>query len=76
MEETATGNTYAEDIDRINVIVESLKNKDCDIDDMLKLVEEAAGLIQKCQQKLGKTDLKIRQALERIGTSEDSDSPF
>lgn len=70
MENTETQSSYADNIARINDIVELLKNKDCDIDEMIKLVDEAADLIQKCQLKLGKTDLRIRQALERLGNME------
>ena len=76
MEKAEKQKTYAENIARINDIVELLKNKDCDIDEMIKLVDEAADLIQNCQQKLGKTDVKIRQALERLGNTESEESPF
>ena len=72
MENTENQSTYADNIARINDIVELLKNKDCDIDEMIKLVDEAADLIQKCKVKLGKTDIKIRQALERLETTENA----
>ena len=60
---------YADNVERINQIIELLRNKDCDIDDMLNLVNEAADLIDKCQQKLGQTGIKINQALQRLAKS-------
>lgn len=57
---------YADNVERINQIIEQLRNKDCDIDDMLSLVNEAVDLIDRCQHKLGQTGIKINQALERL----------
>ena len=55
---------YAGNISRINAIIEQLKGKDCEIDEMIGLVQEAAELIKSCQQILGSTDIKIQEALD------------
>lgn len=64
--------TYAQDISRIQEIVELLKSKDCDIDNMLSLVNEATALISKCQNKLTETGLKINQALDMLNAMKDA----
>ncbi len=64
--------TYAQDIQRIQDIVEQLKTKDCDIDNMLSLVNEATALIAKCQNKLTETGLKINQALDMLNAMKDA----
>lgn len=68
-------NDYAGNINRINAIIEQLKGKDCEIDEMIGLVEEAARLIKSCQQILGSTDMKIRDALDDL-TPDNAETPF
>ena len=58
--------SYNQDIQRIQQIVERLSQKDCDIDKMLEYVNEAAVLIERCQQKLTKTGVQIEEALAKL----------
>ncbi|MBR4985659.1 MAG: exodeoxyribonuclease VII small subunit [Proteobacteria bacterium] len=64
--------TYAQDIQRIQQIVELLGQKDCDIDNMLKLVNEATALIAKCQNKLISTGVQINEALAKLNAMKES----
>ena len=38
----------------------------CDVDDMLGLASEAAGLLARCREKLGKTGLEIEEVLKDL----------
>ena len=58
--------SYADDIQRINLILEKLSQKDCDIDKMLDYVNEAAALLERCNQKLAKTGIQIDEALNKL----------
>ena len=63
-DETATNErTYAQDIARIEQIIERLRSNDCDIDRMLDYVNEAAALLTKCQNKLEQTGASVNRAL-------------
>ncbi|MBQ8038236.1 MAG: exodeoxyribonuclease VII small subunit, partial [Proteobacteria bacterium] len=64
--------TYAQDIQRIQQIVDLLGQKDCDIDKMLELVNEATALIEKCQNKLVSTGIKINAALDKLNAMKDA----
>lgn len=66
MEETTPQSSYAKDIERIQCIIELISQKDCPIDDMLSYVKEATNLIERCQQKLARTDLEINETLKRL----------
>ena len=57
--------TYAEDIARVEDIVAKISNG-CDVDDMLGLASEAAGLLARCREKLGKTGLEIEEVLKDL----------
>ena len=69
---TPPASTYAQDIQRIQTIVDLLGQKDCDIDDMLKYVNEATELIERCQDKLARTGIQINEALERLDAAKDT----
>lgn len=57
--------SYNADIQRVQDIINEI-DKGCDIDRMLELVNEAAALIRKCQEKLAKTGVEIEEALRFI----------
>ena len=57
--------TYAQDIARVEDIVAKISNG-CDVDDMLGLASEAAGLLARCREKLGKTGLEIEEVLKDL----------
>jgi exodeoxyribonuclease VII small subunit len=61
--------TYADDIARIEEIIDKLRQNDCDIDKMLEYVTEASALLEKCQQKLDTTGAKIQKALMNLDTN-------
>ena len=61
----ASESTYNADVQRIQDIIEELK-KNCDVDNMLALVQEASALIKKCQDKLMRTGLEIDDALSKL----------
>lgn len=58
--------TYAQDVQRIQDIINKLSEKDCDIDKMLDYVNEAAELIEKCNKKLSQTGIQIDSALNKL----------
>lgn len=58
--------SYAEDIQRIEAILEKLNQNDCDIDKMLDYVNEATVLLERCNQKLAKTGVQIDEALKKL----------
>lgn len=70
--------TYAADIERIEQIIEKLRQNDCDIDKMLEYVTEATSLLEKCQRKLDTTGAKIQKALMDLDTASKApqESPF
>ena len=61
--------TYADDIQHIQDIIQRLSEKNCDIDKMLAYVQEATSLIEKCNEKLNQTGLKIDEAVARLKTT-------
>ena len=69
MSEEAQNTSYADDIARIEAIIEKLRQNDCDIDKMLEYVTEASALLEKCQRKLDTTGAKIQKALMDLDTS-------
>lgn len=64
---------YAENINRINTIIDRLKTKDIDIDEMIRLVQEAAELIKSCQVILGNTNMVIQNALNDISDTNNNE---
>lgn len=60
--------TYAQDIQKVEDIVDKISNG-CDIDEMLELVSEAARLLNRCNEKLGKTGLQMEEVLKELKTT-------
>lgn len=77
--------TFEDDLERLEVIVEKLEGGELDLDESLELFEEGVNLSRACMKKLEEAQTKVelllkdpegevrRQALEVDGMGEDSD---
>ena len=72
--------SYGEAAERLDVILTKIEEGEVDIDELSGLVEEAAGLVALCRDKIRAAEVKVRtitEQLERespeesLGTAED-----
>lgn len=61
--------TYQEAITRIQEIVRLLETGDIEVDELIKLIEEATGLIQFCSTRLTSIDKEVSQLLQQLDES-------
>ena len=56
--------TYTEAYDKLQIILEELKNEDISLDDLKGKIKEAQDLIQYCQDKLRSIEEDLEEALD------------
>lgn len=65
--------TYREASDRLREIIASIEQQNnADIDDLIKLTEEAIELIAFCRKRLTETDEKVSSLLEKLSETEET----
>lgn len=57
----AKRNTFEQDFNALKSLVDSIENKELDIDEALKTYEEGIKLYRKCQKKLSSIEQKIQK---------------
>jgi exodeoxyribonuclease VII small subunit len=57
-------------MDRLRELVEKIEQGQIDVDELSKAVNEAAGIIQSCRQRLRKTEDEVNKALETMESLE------
>ena len=64
--------SYKQSMDRLRELVEKIEQGQIDVDELAKSVNEAAGIIKSCRQRLRQTEEEVNKALESM---ESLDSP-
>lgn len=65
----AEGSSFAQDLERLEVIVRKLEAGDLDLDDALKLFEEGVDRLRGARARLAAAEAKVKQVLaDRAGT--------
>lgn len=62
--------TYAEGIERLGNIVVKIEKESPDVDELIRLTEEAVRLISFCREKLTRTDKCIEEMLTKLNDDE------
>ena len=65
--------SYSEASARLEDILRDIESGDADVDELSARVEEAAGLIQLCREKLSRTELKVKKVVEALADEEDQE---
>jgi len=66
---------YGQAAQRLDEILQKIEEGEVDIDELSSLVEEAAGLVTTCREKIRSAGMKVRtitEQLEREKTDDDS----
>ena len=62
--------TYAQAVERLEEIMNSIQGGGMDVDRLAVALKEASALVQFCRGKLFKVDEEVKQLLENIGNEE------
>lgn len=62
--------TYAQAVERLEEIMNSIQGGGMDVDKLAVALKEASALVQFCRGKLFKVDEEVKQLLENIGNEE------
>ncbi len=65
--------SYTEANTRLETILQDIESGEADVDELSARVEEAAGLIQLCREKLSSTELKVKKVVDALAEGEDQD---
>lgn len=58
--------SYAQAVQRLDSILETIEGGQADIDELSGLVEEAAELLELCREKITQADMKVRSITQRL----------
>lgn len=58
--------SYAQAVARLDEILERIERGEVDIDELGKLVEEAANLVILCRKKLTQAEMQVKRITERL----------
>ena len=59
---------YAEAIEELESILESLEDDDVDVDVLAEHVQRASELIELCRERIGKAKLRIEEVVSTVDT--------
>lgn len=62
--------SYTDALKRLEAIVKELQGENCDIDAMVGMTREAAGLINACRARLTTTEDELKKILEGLTTGD------
>ena len=62
--------TYAQAVERLEEIMNSIQGGGMDVDKLAVALKDASALVQFCRGKLFKVDEEVKQLLENIGNEE------
>lgn len=65
--------SYSEASTRLENILQDIESGEADVDELSARVEEAAGLIKLCREKLSRTELKVKKVVESLAEEEDQE---
>ena len=68
--EKAVAESYSEAISELEAILDELSNKEVDVDALAAQVERAAELIEYCQAKINKAEMRVNKIVEGIEQEE------
>jgi exodeoxyribonuclease VII small subunit len=57
---------YAEALEELESILESLEEDDVDVDELAERVQRASELIELCRERIGKAKLRIEEVLSVV----------
>ncbi len=58
--------SYTEAVQRLDEILERIEGGQADIDELSGLVEEAAGLLELCREKISRAEMQVKTITERL----------
>lgn len=59
---------YAEALEELESILESLEDEDVDVDVLAEHVQRASELIELCRERIGKAKLRIEEVVSTVDT--------
>lgn len=62
--------SYAEALEKLEDILESLREEKVDIDELSKSLKEAYQLVDTCRQKIQKAEMEVQRIDEQFGKKE------
>jgi exodeoxyribonuclease VII small subunit len=57
---------YAEALEELETILESLEEDDVDVDELAEHVQRASELIELCRERIGKAKLRIEEVVSAV----------
>jgi exodeoxyribonuclease VII small subunit len=57
---------YAEALEELESILESLEDDDVDVDELAERVQRASELIELCRERIGKAKLRIEEVVSAV----------
>jgi exodeoxyribonuclease VII small subunit len=57
---------YAEALEELESILESLEEEDVDVDELAERVQRASMLIELCRERIGKAKLRIEEVVSAV----------
>lgn len=67
--------SYSQAVSRLEEILERIEKGEADIDELSSLVEEAAGLVSLCREKLTRAEMQVRRITERLEREKEEPAP-
>jgi exodeoxyribonuclease VII small subunit len=67
--------SYSQAVARLEEILEKLERGEVDIDELSALVEEAAGLVTLCREKLTQAEIQVKKITARLEALEEPPPP-
>lgn len=57
---------YAKAMQRLEEIIEKIENEEIDVDELSDKVNEAAGLIKTCKEKIEKAEFEVKKVVDSL----------